>query len=120
VCALRAVEKIAMRETGSFHRLQKLPRFDQQGLNLLALGDRLPGEPTVLARVAVAPWRAGPRRATVHAATLFAAHRRRAAGAAGMDFGAAARARPHRSGIAGVIAHVFAFCLASMPSCFRS
>jgi hypothetical protein len=47
----------------SFHRLQKLPRFAQQGLNLPSLGDRFPGEQAVLARVAVAPWRAGPRRA---------------------------------------------------------
>jgi hypothetical protein len=50
-------------ENRSIHRVQELPRFAQQGLNPLSLGDRVPGEQAVLARVAVAPWRAGPRRA---------------------------------------------------------
>jgi len=51
---------------GSFHRLQKLPRFTQQGLNLLSFGYRFPGEQAVLARVLVCPWRAGSRRTAVH------------------------------------------------------
>src|SRR5216684_5729399 len=38
-------------ENRSFHRLQQLPRFTQQGLNLLALGDRVPREQAVPARV---------------------------------------------------------------------
>ena len=85
----------------SFHRLQKLPRFAQQGLNLPSFGDRFPGEQAVLAGVLVCPWRAGSRRTAVHAAALFAAHRRRAARSAGADFCPATRARQHRSGIAG-------------------
>jgi hypothetical protein len=44
----------------------------------------------------------------VHAAALFAAHRRRAACATGTDFGAAPRARLHRSDIASVVAHACA------------
>src|SRR5467141_4857946 len=108
----------------SFHRLQKLPRFSQQGLNLLALGDCFPGEQAVLAGVLVCPWRAGSRRTAVHAAALFAAHRRRAAQAAGTDFCAATRAGQHRAGIAGVTSHAFASGLASRlastGSCSRS
>ena len=49
-------------ENRSFHRLQQLPRFTQQGLNLLALGDRVPREQAVPARVLVCPWCAGSRR----------------------------------------------------------
>src|SRR5260370_11879424 len=104
----------------SFHRLRKLPRFAQQGLNPLSLGDGVPGEQAVLARVAVAPWRAGPRRTAVHTAALFAAHRRRAAQAAGTDFCAATGAGQHRAGIAGVTSHAQASRLASTPSCSRS
>src|SRR5882757_939462 len=54
----------------SFHLLQQLPRFIQQGLNLLALRDRVLGEQAVLARVLVSPRRAGFRRTAVHAAAL--------------------------------------------------
>jgi len=104
-------------ENRSFHRLQQLPRFAQQGLNLLALGDRVPSEPAVPARVLVSPSRAGSRRTAVHAAAPFAAHRRRAARSAGADFCAATRARQHRTGIAGVIAHGCASRLASTASC---
>src|SRR6478752_7728170 len=50
-------------ENKSFHRVQKLPRFAQQRLNLPSLGDRSSGEQAVLARVPVSPWRAGSRRA---------------------------------------------------------
>src|SRR6476660_1563267 len=52
----------------SFHRLQKLPRFAQQGLNLPSLGERFSGEQAVLAGVPVSPWRAGSRRTAMHAA----------------------------------------------------
>ena len=97
----------------SFDLLQQLPRFAQQVSNLPALGDRLLREQAVLARVLVSPWRAGFQRAAVHAATPFAAHRRRAARSAGADFRAATRARPHRAGIAGVIAHACASRFAS-------
>src|SRR5258708_30331135 len=45
-------------ETNSLHLFQQLPRFSQQRLNLPLLGDRIPGEPAVLARVLVCPWRA--------------------------------------------------------------
>src|SRR5882724_1085933 len=89
----------------SFHRLQKLPCFAQQGLNLPSFGDRFPGEQAVLAGILVCPWRAGSRRTAVHEAAFFAAHRRRAAQAAGTDFCAATWAGQHRAGIAGVIAH---------------
>src|SRR6266478_847008 len=101
----------------SFHLLQQLPRVTQQGLNLLSLGDRDLCEEAVLARVLVSPWRAGFRRTAVHAAAFFAAHRRRAARSAGADFCAATRARQHRTGIAGVIAHGCAPRLASTGSC---
>ena len=104
----------------SLHRLQKLPRFAQQSLNLPSFGDRVPGEQAVLAGVLVCPWRAGSRRTAVHAAALFAAHRRRAAQAAGTDFCAAPRARPHRAGSAGVTSHAQASRLASTGSCSRS
>src|SRR6476620_2706706 len=103
-------------ENKSFHRVQKLPRFAQQRLNLPSLGDRSSGEQAVLARVPVSPWRAGSRRAAVHAAAIFAAHRRRAARAAATDSCAATRARQHRSGIAGMVAHAGAFRLASTGS----
>jgi hypothetical protein len=104
----------------SFHRLQKLPRFAQQGLNPPSFGYRFPGEQAVLAGVLVCPWRAGSRRAAVHAAALFAAHRRRAAQAAGAGPGAATRAGQHRAGIAGVTSHAQASRLASTGSCSRS
>ncbi len=104
-------------EKQSLHLLQQLPRFTQQGLNPLSLGDRVAGEQAVLARVLVSPWRAASRRAAVHAAALFAAHRRRAARAAGTDFCPATRARQHRTGIAGVIAHACVCRLASAGSC---
>src|SRR5882724_4603306 len=104
----------------SFHLLQQLPRFAQQRLNPPLPGDRVPGEQAVLARVLVSPWRAGFRRTAVHAAAPFAAHRRRAARAAGADFCAATRARQHRTGMAGVIAHARASRLASTGSCSRS
>src|SRR5450755_3081264 len=108
------------RKIRSLHLLQELPRFAHQGLNLPSLGDRVPGEQAVLARVLVAPWRAGSRRTAVHAAALSAAHRRRAAQAAGTDFGAAMGAGQHRGGIAGVTSHAQACRLASTPSCSRS
>src|SRR3981081_3015003 len=104
-------------EKQSLHLLQQLPRVTQQGLNLLSLGDRVPGVQAVLARVLVSPWRAGSRRTAVHAAALFAAHRRRAARSAGTDFCDATRARQHRAGIAGVIAHARASRFASPASC---
>src|SRR5437660_7734925 len=95
-------------ENKSFQLLQQLPRFAQQGRNLPSLGGRFPGEQTVLARVLVSPWRAGFRRTAMHAAALFATHRRRAARSTGADPGAATRARQHRAGIAGVVAHACA------------
>src|SRR5216683_2029552 len=76
-----------------------------------------PSEKVVPARVLVSPWRAGPRRTAVHAAAPFAAHRRRAARSAGADFCPATRARQHRFGIAGVVAHAFASRFASTGSC---
>src|SRR6266850_1473815 len=76
----------------SFQRLQQLPRVSQQGLNLLALGDRVPGEEAMLARVLVPPRRARFRRSAVHEAAPFAAYRRRAARSAGADFCPAPRA----------------------------
>jgi hypothetical protein len=103
----------------SFQRLQQLPRFTQQGLNSLALGDCDLCKQAVLARVPVSPWRTGSWRTAVHAAAPFAAHGRRAARSAGTDFGAAPRARQHRAGIAGVIAHAFASRFAAAESCFR-
>ena len=92
----------------SFHRLQKLPCFAQQRLNAPSPGDRVLSEQAVPARVLVCPWRAGSRRTAVHAAALSAAHRRRAARSAEADFCAATRARQHRTGIAGSIAHACA------------
>src|SRR5229473_134900 len=86
-------------ENKSFHLLQQLPRFTQQGLNPLSLGDRVAGEQAVLARVLVSPWRAASRRA------------------AGTDFCPATRARQHRTGIAGVIAHACVCRFASTESC---
>src|SRR6266852_4730292 len=105
--------------TTSSHRLEQLPRFAQQGPNPPSLGGRVLGEQAVLARVLVSPWRAASWRAAVHAAALFAAHRRRAARAAGTDFCPATRARQHRTGIAGVIAHACVCRLASAGSCSR-
>src|ERR1700676_4629009 len=104
-------------ENKSFHRLQKLPRFAQQGLNLPSLDDRAPGEQPVLARVLVSLWRAASWSAAVHATALFAAHHLRAAPAIGANFCPATRAPHHRSGIAGVVAHACAFRLASTGSC---
>src|SRR5260221_4743104 len=82
-------------------------------MNPLSMDDRVRGDPAVLARIPVSPGRAGPRRTAMHAAALFAAHRRRAARAAGTDFCAATRARQHRAGIAGVVAHACASGFAS-------
>ena len=107
-------------ENRSFHRLQQLPRFTQQGLNLLAPGDRVPREQAVPAHVLVCPWCAGSRRTAVHAAAPFAAHRRRAARSAAADFCAATRARQHRTDIAGAISHAFAPRLASRELCKQS
>src|SRR6266702_6850602 len=107
-------------ETKSLHRPQQPPCLTQQGLDLLSLGDRIPGEQAVLARVAVAPWRSGARRTAVHAAALFAAHRRRAARAAGTDFCAAAGAGQHRGYQADVIAHACASRLACTGAGSRS
>ncbi len=104
----------------SFHRLEQLPRFAQQRLNLLALRDRVPSEQAMLARVLVSPWRAGFRRTAVHAAALLAAHCRRAARSAAADSCAATRARQHRTGIAGVIAQGRAPRFASMGLCSRA
>src|SRR5260370_6147181 len=104
-------------EKQSLHLLQQLPRCPQQGRIPLSLGDRFAVEQAVLARVLVSPWRAASRRAAVHAAALFAAHRRRAARAAGTDFCPATRARQHRTGIAGVIAHACVCRFASTESC---
>src|SRR5262249_41153654 len=100
----------------SLHLLKQLPRFPQQRLNLLSLGDRIPREQTVLARVLVCPWRAGSRCAAVHAATLLAVHRRRAARVAAAGLGATTRARQHRAGISDMIAHACASRLASTQS----
>src|SRR5205814_10611329 len=103
--------------TRSFHRLQKLPRVSQQGLNPPSLGDCELCEQAVLARVLVSPGRAGARRAAVHAAAPFTAYGRRAARSAGADPGAATRARQHRTRIAGVIAHARVSRFASTESC---
>src|SRR3984957_394354 len=92
----------------SLHLLKQLPRFTQQRLNSPSLGDRIPGEPAVLARVSVCLWRGGSRGAAVHAAALPAVHRRRAARAAATGLGATAWARQHRAGILDVIAHAWA------------
>jgi hypothetical protein len=75
----------------SLHLFQQLPRFTQQRLNLPSLGDRIPGEQAMLARVLVRLWRAGSQRAAVHGAALLAVHRRRAAGVTGLGFRAATR-----------------------------
>ena len=101
----------------SLHLPQQLPRLTQQRLNLLSPGDGMPCKQAVFARVPVAPRRAGSRRTTVHAAAPLAAHRRRAARFPGADFGAATRARQHRNGTAGVIAHARACRLASVRLC---
>src|SRR2546429_8497257 len=100
-------------ESQSLHLFQQLPRFTQQRLNLPSLGERIPGEQAVLARVLVCPWRAGSLRTAVHAAALLAVHRRRAARAAGTGFGATTRARQHRAGVSDEIAHACASRLAS-------
>src|ERR1700722_17760509 len=100
----------------SLHLPQQLPRLSQQRPYLPSLGDRIPGEQAVLARVLVCPWRAGSRCAAVHAAALSAAHRRRTARAAATGFGATTRARQHRAGISDVIAHACSFRLASAAS----
>jgi hypothetical protein len=44
----RGFSGVRLCESRSFHRLQQLPRFTQQGLNLLALGDRIPSAQAVL------------------------------------------------------------------------
>jgi hypothetical protein len=98
------------------HLFQQLPRFTQQRLNLPSLGDCIPGEQAVPARVLVRLGRAGSLCAAVHAAALLAVHCRRAAGAARTGFGATTRARQHRTGISGVIAHACASRLASVES----
>jgi hypothetical protein len=92
------------RTAPSFHLLQQPPRLTQQVPNLLALGDRIPSEQAVPARVLVSLWSAGARRTAVHATAPFAAHRRRAARSAAADFGAATRTPQHRAAIGGVIA----------------
>ena len=76
LCLTSLGRPVAPCESQSFHLLQQLPRFTQQRLNLPSLGDRIPGEQAVLARVLVCPWRAGSRCAAVHAASLPAAHGR--------------------------------------------
>ena len=106
--------------TSSVQLLQQLPCVSQQGLNSLSLGDRVSGEQAVPARVLVCPWCAGSRRTAVHAAVPFAAHRRRAARSAAADPGAAARARQHRTDIAGAISHACAPRLASRELCKQS
>src|SRR3954451_21775073 len=103
----------------SLHLTQQLPRVTQHRPNLPSLGDRLPGEQAVLARVLVCLWRAGSLRASVHAAAPLAVYRRRAARTAGSGFGATTSARQHRAGVADVIAHVCASRLASAESRLR-
>src|SRR6202043_3107918 len=103
----------------SLHPLQQLPRFTQQRPNLPSLGDCVPGEQTVLARVLVCPWRSGSLSTAVHAAALFATHRRRAACAAETGLGATTGARQHRAGISDVSAHGCASRLASAESGLR-
>jgi hypothetical protein len=103
-------------KAASLHSLQQLPRFTQQRLDPPTLGDRIPAEHPMLARILIRPWRAGPRCAPVHAAALFAAHRRRVARATGAGSGATARARQHRAGVSDVIAHACASRLASAES----
>ncbi len=98
---------------------QQTPRLTQQIPNPPSLGNRIPGEHTVLACVLVCLWRAGLRIAAMHAAALPAAHRRRTARAAGAGFGAAPSARLHRVGISDVLAHACASRLASAASCLR-
>ena len=96
---------IVFGRTKSLHLLQQLPRLAQQGLNLFSLGDCGLREAAVLARIPVSPGRAAIRRSAVFAAAPFAVHRRCAARFPAAGFGAATPARPHRSGVAGVIAH---------------
>src|SRR4051812_628636 len=62
-------------ESKSLHLFQQFPRFAQQIPYLLSLGDLIPREQAVLARVPVVSRCAGSRRTAVHAAALFAAHR---------------------------------------------
>src|SRR5882757_4274425 len=107
---------VRRRQNRSLQLLQQLPRFTQQGPNLPSLGDCVLCEQAVLARVLVSLGRAGFQRAAVHAAASLAAHHRRAARSAGSDPGAATRARQHRAGIAGVVAHACARRLASTGS----
>ena len=95
-------------ESRSLYPFQHPPRLTQQRSNLPSLGDRLPGEQPMLARVPVCSRRAGALRAAVHAAALFAVHRRRAARIARTVFGAAPQARLHRTRISDVIAHASA------------
>jgi len=61
----------------SFHLVPQLPRFTQQGPNLLSLGDGVPCEQAALVRVLISAWRTGVRRTDVHAAARLAAQRRR-------------------------------------------
>ena len=103
----------------SLHLLQQLPGFPQQRLNPPSLGDRIRGEQAVLARVPVCLWRAGSRCAAMHAAALFALHRRRAARAAGTGPGAATWARQHRAGISDAVAHAWASRLDQAESRLR-
>src|SRR5262249_40367792 len=103
----------------SFHLFQQLPRFTQQRPYLPSLGDRIPREQAVLARLLVCRWRAGSLCAAMHAAAILAVHRRRAARIAGTGLGATTRARQHRAGISDVIAHACASRLASAESCPR-
>src|SRR5665213_3081519 len=101
----------------SLHPPQHLPCLIQQRLDLLALGDRFAREPAVPARVVVSPLAAGSWRTAVHAAAPFAAQRRCAAGSTVAGFGAATPARPHGTGVGGVIAHARACRLAPAELC---
>lgn len=109
----------SVRQAPSLHLFQQLPRFPQQRLNPPSLGDRIPREQPVLARVLVCPWRAGSRCAAVHAAALLAVHRRRAARVAATGSGATTRARQHRAGISDVSAHAWASRLDQAESRLR-
>ena len=77
--------------------------------NLLAFIKRVASKEAVLERILISQWRARLRPTAMHAASLYAANRRRPARRAGPRFGAATRARKHRARVALVGAGHFFF-----------
>ena len=97
----------ARRFDRSFDVLNQHARLPHQRPQLPAFLDGFARIEAVLQRVLIAARSARSRRAPVHAATLFSAHRRRLARPARTRFGPTTQTRQHRAGITRVIAGHF-------------